>query len=69
MLIQPKSRSDQGKQIFDLHNLMEEDPIFEVTTNIEIGQMLIAGIDQLHLDIIRDYLFYESRIDTMMGRR
>ncbi|MDR0417926.1 MAG: elongation factor G [Puniceicoccales bacterium] len=68
MSIEPKSKADQEKLAFGLQSLAEEDPTFKVTTNPETGQTLIAGMGELHLDIIRDRLFREFNVDATAGR-
>jgi elongation factor G len=68
MSIEPKSKADQEKLAFGLQSLAEEDPTFKVTTNPETGQTLIAGMGELHLDIIRDRLFREFSVDATAGR-
>ncbi|MDR1590516.1 MAG: elongation factor G [Puniceicoccales bacterium] len=68
MSIEPKSKADQEKLAFGLQSLAEEDPTFKVTTNPETGQTLIAGMGELHLDIIRDRLFREFSVDASAGR-
>jgi elongation factor G len=68
MSIEPKSKADQEKLSFGLQSLAEEDPTFRVTTNPDTGQTLIAGMGELHLDIIRDRLFREFSVDASAGR-
>ena len=68
MSIEPKSKADQEKLALGLQSLSEEDPTFKVTTNPETGQTLIAGMGELHLDIIRDRLFREFNVDATAGR-
>lgn len=68
MSIEPKSKADQEKLALGLQSLSEEDPTFKVTTNVETGQTIIAGMGELHLDIIRDRLFREFNVDAMAGR-
>jgi elongation factor G len=68
MSIEPKSKADQEKLALGLQSLSEEDPTFKVTTNPETGQTLIAGMGELHLDIIRDRLFREFSVDATAGR-
>jgi elongation factor G len=68
MSIEPKSKADQEKLKFGLQNLSEEDPTVKVTTNPETGQTLIAGMGELHLEIICDRLFREFNVDATSGR-
>ncbi|MDR1435473.1 MAG: elongation factor G [Puniceicoccales bacterium] len=68
MSIEPKSKADQEKLAVGLQNLSEEDPTFKVTTNSETGQTLIAGMGELHLEIICDRLFREFNVDATSGR-
>lgn len=68
MSIEPKSKADQEKLSVALQRLAEEDPTFVVTTNQETGQTLIAGMGELHLDIIRDRLFREFKVEADSGK-
>ena len=68
MSIEPKTKADQEKMSTGLGRLAEEDPTFQVTTNAETGQTLIAGMGELHLDIIRDRLFREFKVDADAGK-
>jgi elongation factor G len=68
MSIEPKSKADQEKLAFGLQSLAEEDPTFKVVTNQETGQTLIAGMGELHLEIICDRLFREFNVDATSGR-
>lgn len=68
MSIEPKSKADQTKLSVGLQCLAEEDPTFVVTTNQETGQTIIAGMGELHLDIIRDRLFREFNVEADAGR-
>ncbi len=68
MSIEPKSKADQEKLSIALQRLAEEDPTFVVSTNQETGQTLIAGMGELHLDIIRDRLFREFKVDADSGK-
>lgn len=68
MSIEPKTKADQEKMSQGLGRLAEEDPTFRVTTNEETGQTLIAGMGELHLDIIRDRLFREFKVDADAGK-
>jgi elongation factor G len=66
--IEPRSRADQEKLFTALHRLMLEDPSFKVSTNEETGQSLIAGMGELHLEIIVDRLKREFRVDATVGK-
>ncbi len=66
--IEPKTTADQEKMTLALHKLAEEDPTFRVHTNPDTGQMLIAGMGELHLEIIVDRLLREFRIDANVGK-
>ena len=68
MSIEPKSKADQEKLSIALQRLSEEDPTFVVTSDAETGQTLIAGMGELHLDIIRDRLFREFKVDADVGK-
>lgn len=68
MSIEPKTKADQEKMSMGLGRLAEEDPTFQVTTNQETGQTLIAGMGELHLDIIRDRLFREFKVEADAGK-
>jgi elongation factor G len=68
MSIEPKSKADQEKLSFALQRLSEEDPTFVVSSNNETGQTIIAGMGELHLDIIRDRLFREFKVEADVGR-
>ena len=66
--IEPKSRSDQDKIIVALRRLSEEDPTFRISANKETGQTLIAGMGELHLEVIVDRLLREYRVGANIGR-
>ena len=68
MSIEPNSKADQEKLSIALQRLAEEDPTFVVTTNQETGQTLIAGMGELHLDIIRDRIFREFKVEATAGK-
>lgn len=65
--IEPKSRASQEKMIIALQRLAEEDPTFRTFTNQETGQTIIAGMGELHLDIIVDRLFREFKVEANVG--
>jgi elongation factor G len=66
--VEPKSKADQDKLGSGLARLAEEDPTFRVTTDDETGQTLIAGMGELHLEIIIDRLKREFSVDANVGR-
>ncbi len=66
--IEPKSTADQDKIIQSLQRLAMEDPSFRVRTNEETGQTLIAGMGELHLEIIVDRLLREFKVDANVGK-
>jgi elongation factor G len=66
--IEPKTTADQEKMSTALSKLSEEDPTFRVRTNTETGQVLIAGMGELHLEIIVDRLLREFRVDANVGK-
>ena len=65
--IEPKTRADQDKMTNGLAKLMEEDPTFKVTTNPETGQTIIAGVGELHLDVLVDRLRREFGVNVNVG--
>ena len=66
--IEPKTTADQDKMATALAKLAEEDPTFRVRTNNETGQVLIAGMGELHLEIIVDRLLREFRVGANVGK-
>jgi elongation factor G len=68
MAVEPKTKSDQEKMSIGLSRLSEEDPTFRVYTNEETGQTIIAGMGELHLEIIRDRLFREFKVEANAGK-
>jgi len=66
--VEPKSKADQDKLGTGLQRLTEEDPTFRVRTDDETGQTLIAGMGELHLEIIIDRLKREFNVDANVGR-
>jgi elongation factor G len=66
--IEPKTKSDQDKLSQGLQRLAEEDPTFRVSSDEETGQTLIAGMGELHLEIIVDRLMREFKVDANVGR-
>jgi elongation factor G len=68
MSIEPKTKADQEKLSIGLQRLADEDPTFRVSSNSETGQTIIAGMGELHLEIIRDRLFREFKVEADAGR-
>jgi elongation factor G len=66
--IEPKTKADQEKLTVALQRLAEEDPTFSVRGDEETGQTVIAGMGELHLEIIVDRLLREFRVDANIGR-
>ncbi len=66
--IEPKTKADQDKMGMALHRLAEEDPTFRSFTDRETGQTLIAGMGELHLEIIVDRLLREFNVDASVGK-
>lgn len=68
MAIEPKSKADREKLSVALSALAEEDPTFRVSSNEETGQTIIAGMGELHLDILRDRMMREFNVEANVGR-
>ena len=68
MAIEPKTKLDQEKMGNALQRLAEEDPTFRVFTNEDTGQTIIAGMGELHLEIIRDRMMREFKVDANAGK-
>ena len=68
LAIEPKSKADQEKMGFALQKLMQEDPTFRVKTDTETGQTIIAGMGELHLEIIVDRMMREFKVDANVGK-
>jgi elongation factor G len=66
--VEPKTKADQDKLATALGRLAEEDPTFRVKTHEETGQTLIAGMGELHLEIIVDRLLREFKVDANVGK-
>jgi elongation factor G len=65
--IEPKSKEDRDKLDVALQKLAEEDPTFQAETNPETGETLIAGMGELHLDIMVDRMRREFKVDARVG--
>ena len=66
--IEPKTKADQDKMAIALQRLAEEDPTFRVHTDAETGQTIIAGMGELHLDVLTDRMKREFRVEANVGR-
>jgi elongation factor G len=67
MAVEAKTKADREKMSEGLQRLAEEDPTFRCFTNEETGQLIIAGMGELHLEIIRDRLFREFKVSANAG--
>ena len=68
MAIEPRTKGDQEKMSGALQRLSEEDPTFRVFTDEETGQTIIAGMGELHLEILRDRMLREHKVETDAGK-
>ena len=68
LAIEPKSKADQDKMALALQKLAEEDPTFRVHTEVETGQTIIAGIGELHLDVLVDRMRREFHVEANVGK-
>ena len=66
--VEPKTKAEQDKMSLALQKLAEEDPTFRVSTNHETGQTIIAGMGELHLEIIIDRLLREFKVEANVGK-
>ncbi len=66
--IEPKTSADQDKMSDALHKLAEEDPTFRVRTDQDTGQTIIAGMGELHLEVLVDRMLREFRVQARVGR-
>ncbi|HEY3280861.1 MAG TPA: elongation factor G [Armatimonadota bacterium] len=66
--IEPKTKADQEKMSTALQRLSAEDPTFRIHTDDETGQTIIAGMGELHLEIIQDRLVREFKVEANVGR-
>jgi elongation factor G len=66
--IEPKTKAEQDKLSVALQKLAEEDPTFRVSSNQETGQTVIAGMGELHLEIIVDRLLREFKVEANVGK-
>ena len=68
LAVEPKSQADEAKLSTGLAKLSEEDPTFQASTDEETGQTIIAGMGELHLEIIVDRLKREFKVEVNQGR-
>lgn len=68
MAIEPKSKGDREKLAMALSSLSIEDPTFRVSTNEETGQTIIAGMGELHLEILHDRMKREFNVEANVGK-
>jgi elongation factor G len=68
LAVEPKSKADQEKMSTALQKLAEEDPTFRASTDQETGQTIIAGMGELHLDIIVDRMKREFNVEANVGK-
>jgi elongation factor G len=68
MAIEPKTKADRDKLSIALQRLADEDPTFKISSNVETGQTLIAGMGELHLEILKDRLLREFSVDANVGK-
>ena len=67
LMVEPKSKADQDKMGIALSKLAEEDPTFRVETNPETGETVIAGMGELHLDVLVDRMSREFKVEANVG--
>ena len=68
MAIEPKSKADREKLSQALSSLSDEDPTFRVQTDQETGQTIISGMGELHLEILKDRMLREHKVDANVGK-
>ena len=68
LAVEPKSKADQDKMGIALQKLAEEDPTFKVHTDHETGQTVIAGMGELHLDVLVDRMKREFQVEANIGQ-
>jgi elongation factor G len=68
LAVEPKTKSDQDKMGIALSRLSEEDPTFRVNTDQETGQTIIAGMGELHLEVIVDRMRREYKVEANVGK-
>lgn len=65
--VEPKTKADQEKMGMALNKLAEEDPSFRVSSNAETGQTIMAGMGELHLEILVDRMKREFKVEANVG--
>ena len=68
MAIEPKSKGDREKLSVALSSLSEEDPTFRVKSDEETGQTIISGMGELHLEVLKDRMFREFKVEANVGK-
>jgi elongation factor G len=68
MAIEPRTRAEQDRLVDALNKLSDEDPTLEVVYDEEVGQTVISGMGELHLDIVVDRMRREYKVDSNVGR-
>ncbi|MCX7846859.1 MAG: elongation factor G [bacterium] len=68
LAIEPKTKADRDRMTEALQRLAEEDPTFRVTHNEDTGQTIISGMGELHLEIIKDRMIREFKVEANVGR-
>ncbi len=68
LAVEPKTKNDQDKLSKALYSLSEEDPTFQVRSDEETGQTVIAGMGELHLEVIVDRMLREFNVDATVGK-
>ena len=68
LAIEPKTKADQEKMGIALHRLADEDPTFRIKGDPDTGQTIIAGMGELHLEIIVDRMMREFKVEANIGR-
>ncbi len=66
--IEPRTRADQDKMALALNKLAEEDPTFQLHTDLDSGQTIISGMGELHLEVLVDRMFREFKVEANIGR-
>ncbi len=68
LALEPKTRAEQDKMAIGLGKLVEEDPTLRIHTDPETGQTIVAGMGELHLEVMVDRLFREFKVEANVGR-